>query len=140
MRAKDGILTLADRFMTAVASGDLRTVRELYSDDAVIWHNNDGVAQTVEENLRVLEWVHRNVADFRYEDVRRQATEHGFVEQHVVRGRTASGLEIEIPSCLLCTVADGRITRVDEYLDSAHLASLLGERPPAADRRRDAVS
>ena len=135
----DEILALADRFMTAVQSGDLRTVREIYAADAVIWHNNDGAEQSVEENIGVLEWVHRNVAEFRYEDVRRQATEHGFVEQHVVRGRTASGAEIEIPSCLVCTVADGRITRVDEYLDSAHLASLLGERTSATADRTERV-
>ena len=122
------VLALADRFITAVASGDLRTVRELYAPDAVIWHNNDGAQQTVEENLRVLEWVHRNVEDFRYEDVRRHATDDGFIEQHTVRGRTLSGAELEIPACLVCTVAAGRITRVDEYLDSAHLASLIGER------------
>ena len=131
----DDLLTLADRFMTAVATGDLRTVREIYADDAVIWHNNDGETQTVEENLRVLEWVQRNIADLRYEEVRRHATDHGFIEQHVLRGRTPSGAELDVPACLVATVAEGRITRLDEYLDSAHLAPLLGEARQPAERR-----
>ena len=120
------MLALAERFMTAVAGGDLRTVREIYADDAVIWHNNDRSCQGVEENLRVLEWMHRNVAGVRYEEVIRLATDTGFVEQHVLRGRTLMGAELDVPACLVCTVVDGRITRLEEYLDSAHLASLLG--------------
>src|SRR5690242_16000124 len=98
------LLALADRFMTAVASGDLRTVRELYAEDATIWHNNDGATQTVDENLRTLEWVHRNIAGFRYEDVRRHATDTGFVQQHTLRGRAPSGAALEVPACLVVTV------------------------------------
>ena len=120
------MLALAERFMAAVASGDVRTVREIYADDAVIWHNNDRSSQGVEENLRVLEWMQRNVADVRYEEVQRLATESGFVEQHVLRGRTLMGAELDVPACLVCTIVDGRITRLEEYLDSAHLAPLLG--------------
>jgi ketosteroid isomerase-like protein len=122
----ENMLALAERFMTAVATGDIRTVREIYADDAVIWHNNDRSSQGVEENLRVLEWMQRNVADLRYEEVQRLATETGFVEQHVLRGRTLMGAELEVPACLICTVVDGRITRLEEYLDSAHLAPLFG--------------
>jgi ketosteroid isomerase-like protein len=30
-----------------------------------------------------------------------------------------------VPACIVCTVTNGRITRLDEYLDSAHVAPLL---------------
>ena len=122
----EDVLALAERFMTAVTAGDIRTVREIYVDDAVIWHNNDRSSQGVEENLRVLEWMQRNIADVRYEEVQRLATDSGFVEQHVLRGRTLMGAELDVPACLVCTVVEGRITRLEEYLDSAHLAPLLG--------------
>jgi len=120
------MLALAERFMTAVAGGDLRTVREIYADDAVIWHNNDRSTQGVDENLRVLEWIQRNITGVRYEEVQRLATDTGFVEQHVLRGRIPMGAELDVPACLVCPVVDGRITRLEEYLDSAHLAPLLG--------------
>ena len=120
------ILELADRFFAAIPKGDLETVRAIYAPDARIWHNNDQVTQDVEQNLAVLGWVTKNIAGLRYEDVRRQATPSGFVQQHVLRGTAPSGAPLEIPACILCTVSNGRITRLDEYLDSAHIAALLG--------------
>ena len=120
------ILELADRFFAAIPKADLETVRAIYAPDARIWHNNDQVAQDVEQNLAVLGWVTKNISGLRYEDVRRQVTPSGFVQQHVLRGTAPNGTPLEIPACILCTVANGRITRLDEYLDSAQIAPLLG--------------
>ena len=103
-------------------------VRACYSTDALIWHNTDGVAQSVDENLRVLGWIARNVKDFRYEDVRYQPTATGFVEQHVTCGTSPGGTPFAIPACIVCTVVDGLVTRVDEYLDSAQAAGIASVR------------
>jgi len=118
-------LELAAQLMSAITAGDIAAVRRIYAPDAVIWHNNDGLTQTVDENLRVLQWVVRHVGDLRYEDIRRQRTETGYVQQHVLRGRAPNGQPLEIRACLICTVRDGRITRLEEYLDTAHVAPLL---------------
>jgi ketosteroid isomerase-like protein len=117
-------LDLADRFFAAIPRGDTAALRALYAPDAVVWHNFDGKAQSVDENLRVLAWVARNVRDLRYEEVRRQVTPTGWVQQHVLRGTAPSGKPLEVPACIVFTVAGGRVTRVDEYLDSAHVAGL----------------
>ena len=61
---------VADRLFAAIEAGDLDTVRALYAPDAVIWHNNDGTEQTVEQNLRVLRWMVDHLADRRYEEIR----------------------------------------------------------------------
>ena len=119
------MLGLCERFLAAVVAGDIETVRSLYAPEAVIWHNNQPEPESVEENLRTLALAVKVVAGFRYENVRRMATVDGFIEQHVVRGLTPSGEELSIPACLIATVHDGRITRIDEYIDSAHLAPLL---------------
>lgn len=119
-------LDICERLFAAVQAGDTDTVRELYAPDAVIWHNDDGLEQSPEENLRVLRWVARNIKDFRYEEVRRHETPTGFVEQHVLRGIAPNGAPLEIPACIVCEVKDGRITRLDEYLDSAQTAPLRG--------------
>jgi len=34
---------------------------------------------------------------------------------------------VEVPACLVVTVAGGPITRLEEYLDSAHVARLIKE-------------
>lgn len=125
-RADDPVLQLADRLFAAVAAGDLAALRdEIYAPDCRIWHNGDGVAQTVEQNLMVLGWAVKHIAELRYEEVRRQRTATGFVQQHVLRGRIANGTELRVPACMIGTVADGRITRLEEYLDMAHFAPLL---------------
>jgi ketosteroid isomerase-like protein len=119
------MLDLCERFFAAVTAGDLDAVRTIYADDAVIWHNNDDAEQNVDENLRVLRWATSRIAGFRYEDVRRTATADGFIEQHVLRGTAPNGAELRVPACIVCTVADGRIMRLDEYFDSAQIAALI---------------
>lgn len=117
-------LDLCDRLFSAIMRGDIEAVRGLYAPDAVIWHNDDKTAQAPEQNLRVLGWVTRNVKDLRYEEIRRHETPAGFVQQHVLRGIAPNGTPIEVPACIVCEVRDGRITRLDEYLDSAQTAVL----------------
>lgn len=120
------MLSLCGRFLDAIVAGDTDTVRAIYAPNCVIWHNNTGTTETVDENMRTLEAVPKVIRGFRYDDVVRRATADGFIEQHVVRGKAPSGDEIRIPAVLICTVVEGRITRLDEYLDSAHLAPLTG--------------
>ena len=118
-------LEVADRLFSSIMKGDIEGVRQAYDPSCVIWHNNDNSEQNVEQNLRVLGWVVKNIAGLRYEDIRRQATPTGFVQQHVLRGTSASGKAVAIAACIVCQVENGRITRLDEYLDSAQIAPLL---------------
>jgi ketosteroid isomerase-like protein len=118
-------LDAADRLFKAIERGDIAVIREIYTPDAIIWHNSDGATQTVDENLAVLGWVVANISDIAYTEIRRQPTPTGFVQQHVMRGRVkSSGKELRLPACIICNVEHGRITRLDEYLDSAHVAVL----------------
>ncbi|HKE10481.1 MAG TPA: nuclear transport factor 2 family protein [Myxococcota bacterium] len=121
-------LEVADRLFAAICSGDLAALRELYAPTLKVWHNFDRIEQSREENLRVLAWIVKNVAGLRYENVRRERTESGFVQQHVLRGTPPGDAPLEVAACLVCQVEGGRITRIDEYLDSAALAPLLGTR------------
>lgn len=125
MPERDTMRDLAERFFAAISAGDIDAVRAIYSPDAVVWHNSDDATQDVEQNLATVRWATTNIAGFRYEQVRLQTTGTGFVQQHITRGCAPNGAELSMPACLVCTVVDGRITRVDEYLDSAHIAPLL---------------
>jgi ketosteroid isomerase-like protein len=127
-RVDDGaMLGLARRFFEAVARGDLDTVRACYAPHAEIWTAQDPVERTPEKNLAVLAWVKANVRDFRYEDVRCQATATGFVEQHTTCGTLPSGAAFRFPACLVVRVEDGRITRLEEYFDTAPLAAAMSQ-------------
>lgn len=114
---------LAARFFGAIERGDLAEVEDCYHHDARIWHNFDRAEQTVAENLSVLRTLCAVVADRRYDVVRRLDTSDGFVQQHVLRG-AAPGGELALEAMMYVTVRDGRIVRLEEYLDTAQLSVL----------------
>jgi ketosteroid isomerase-like protein len=111
----------AEKLFRAIENGDIDAIRNIYTPETKIWHNNDGIAQSVEQNLAVLKWVVSNIENVKYTEVRRQPTLTGFVQQHVLRGRFKDK-DIALPACIVATVEDGHITRLDEYLDSAQTA------------------
>ena len=126
-RTESGLdsLDVARRFFAAIERGDIAAVGEIYAPDAVIWHNTDRTEKTREQNLAMLAWAIENVARLRYEDVRLEPVAGGFVERHVVRGtEKASGRELVLPAVVVCRVAKGRITRLDEYFDSAQAPAM----------------
>lgn len=115
---------LADRFFAAIERGDLDEVASLYADDATVWHNSDGIDQPKADNLAVLAWMVANLADRRYGEIRRIPFDGGIVQQHVLTGTTRTGARLELPCMMRIAMADGRITRIEEYLDTAQLAVL----------------
>ena len=52
-------------------------------------------------------------------------TPSGYVQQHVLHATAPDGSKVESPACLVVEVREGRIRRLDEYLDSAAIAPLL---------------
>jgi ketosteroid isomerase-like protein len=120
----DDALSLAERLFAAIEAGDIDGVRAVYDPDVVVWNTMSGVDQTRDENLATLTWCVEHLAGMRYTEVRRQRTEDGFVQQHVLRATAPDGSELVVPACLVVTVSGGLITRLDEYLNAAHLAAL----------------
>ncbi|GEB15000.1 nuclear transport factor 2 family protein [Pimelobacter simplex] len=117
------MIDLADRFFAAAAAHDLDAVRVLYADDARIWHNWDDHEQDVDENLATLGSLPQRYDRFGYDAVRTVALADGFVRQHdivVARGDRSA----RVPAILRGYVADGRITRIEEYFDLGQLAAV----------------
>ncbi len=119
---------VADKLFSAIEAGDVDAVRSLYAPDVAVWHNNDGLTQTLDDNLRVLGWMTKHLPGARYTEIRRAMTESGFVQQHILVATNRAGQQVAVPACIVADVVDGRITRLDEYLDSAHVARLM-EKP-----------
>lgn len=117
------MIDLADRFFAAAVAHDLDAVRALYADDARIWHNWDDHEQDVDENLATLGSLPQRYDRFDYDAVRTVALTDGFVRQHdivVARGDRSA----RVPAILRGYVADGRITRIEEYFDLGQLAAV----------------
>jgi ketosteroid isomerase-like protein len=115
--------TLARTFFDAVERGDIETVGATYAPDAVIWHNTDGQAQTPAENLATLTGFVGRIPERRYAERRVNVFPGGFVQQHVLKGVRKDGERVELPCCIVCQVKDGKISRLDEYFDSVHVAA-----------------
>jgi len=121
-------LEFAARFMGAIQAGDAEAVRACYAPDAKVWHNHDGVEQTVDQNLRVLGWFARTLPDRKYNVIRREALPDGFFQQHVLEATLPDGTAWSMDACVVVRMQDGLITRLDEYLDSARAAALTPRR------------
>ncbi|SKB05273.1 nuclear transport factor 2 family protein [Aeromicrobium choanae] len=121
MNDRHPYVQLLDRIIAAAQAGDPADLFNVYAPDAVIWHNHDGVEQTVEQNAKVLRRISERVTDREYTDRRIQLFEGGVVQQHVLRGTNVrTGEPVTLHACVVVTVGeDGLIQRLDEYIDSA---------------------
>ncbi|MEP0201942.1 MAG: nuclear transport factor 2 family protein [Halioglobus sp.] len=116
---------LVNRFMSALEQADESVIRESYADNASIWHNFDGLEQSVDDNIASLHWLRGHLDDIRYADAVHSDIANGLLQRHVMRGKSASGATVALPACVIFTIVGGRITRLEEYLDPTPLLALL---------------
>lgn len=110
-------IELARRFVRALNEKDEAAIRQIYSPDARIWHNFDGKYQTIDENMKGMYWIHKRLSGINYDVVRLIEIQDGYLQEHVLRGKLASGEDFAMAACVICTVQDGRVTSLREYLD-----------------------
>lgn len=112
---------LANRFFGAIEAGDIEGVSSCYAPDAIIWHNDDRLETSPKQNLEILGQFIANVPKRVYANRRFFPVEGGFVQQHDTELHLADGRVLTLPVCIVFTVVDGKIQRLDEYLDRATL-------------------
>ena len=120
----DEMRAFAQRFFDAIEQGDIATMQGSFAGDAAIWHNTDEAIVTPAQTAQTLTGMVARIRDRAYADRRVNVFPGGFVQQHVLEGvRTHDGERVRLPCAIVCRVEDGRITRLDEYFDSAHVAA-----------------
>lgn len=122
-----GDTAVVERFFAALEAGDFASVEALYHPDAVMWLN-DGTERDVAGTLAVLRGLHAVIDGFRYDVARRHVVDGGVVQQHALCGRLPDGTEVRMPAAMYLEIADGRVRRIEEYLDSAHAAPIRAAR------------
>ena len=123
MAEQDDIRAMAQRFFDAIEAGDIETMRESFTPDAEIWHNTDELIVTRDDTAQTLTGMVARIKDRKYADRRLTTLPGGFVQQHVLTGkRVHDDGEVRLPCAIVCKVENGKITRLDEYFDSAHVA------------------
>lgn len=118
----DDIAALAKRFFDGLEQGNIAILREVYDPKVKIWHNTDGLEQTLEDNEATLTGFIQRIPKRQYADRRVHTFPGGFVQQHKLKGTKKDGTEVELDAVIVCEVKNGKVTRLDEYFDSAAVA------------------
>src|SRR3546814_4109535 len=106
-----------------IEAGDIETMQGSVTPDAEIWHNTDGLIDTPAQTAQTLTGMVARIKDREYAERRLTTFPGGFVQQHVLKGkRVHDDAEVRLPCAIICKVEGGKITRLDEYFDSAHVA------------------
>jgi ketosteroid isomerase-like protein len=114
-----------DEFFDAVARRDLDDAVGRIHPDARAMQNFVGRETDARSLLRSLGGLLDSVQGFAYENPRRVVGADAVVEQHDVRITREDGREVVIDVCIILRFDEqGRIVRLDEYLDSAAAAAL----------------
>jgi ketosteroid isomerase-like protein len=124
-----GNVEIAEAFFEALAGRneqgvDEQGVRMLCASNLRVRQNNDE-PMDLEMLLGYTRAVQAVVKHFRYADAVRSATATGFVEEHAVRGTLPDGQPIDLVTCLVADVTNGKITEIREYTDTAAAADVI---------------
>ena len=121
-------LDIANRFFDALLAGDTPALDALFTKDATFWRNFDDQDQHRDAFVPDFGKFAGMVTDLHLDEVRRTGTASGFVEQHTLCGISPSGEALAAHGCFIAHVSDGKIARIEEYLDGAQLAPLSAPR------------
>lgn len=114
----------AVRFFDGLLTGDLAALQEVCAPGSVLWINVTEAERPLEASLPGFAGLRGKVPDLEMRSVRRRGVAGGFVEQHVLTGTMPDGQQLHVVGCFLGTVEDGRITRLEEYVDGTQAAAL----------------
>lgn len=116
---------LTDQFFSAAAAADVDAMLALCADECRFKQNigDEGGTEVLRELVEGLAALGVTVS---YSDVRRVVAGAAVTEQHLVTLARGDGSSVSADVCVVIRFDDdGRITRLDEYLDGAALAAAL---------------
>ena len=120
------IRELCNRFFDAYQDGRPDILRQLYSDDCIVWHNVYGKETSGQDNVETYWTSYAGQRRRTYNDRVINTFPDGFVIQYTLNGVMKTGHRGALWLCIVGTVEDGKITRIDEYMDSSKFAAWMG--------------
>ena len=113
------IRELCNTFFDAYQDKRVDILDRVLADDCVIWHNVFGREQSGADNLAALPKSYDGQRRRTYDDRTINTFEGGFVIQYSLAGVQHSGHRGALWICIVALCRDGKITRIDEYMDSS---------------------
>lgn len=118
---------LCNKFFDALETRDVETIESLYSDDLEFWINVTGEAKPRDKSLAATRDGYARHRRRTYDDRRINTFNGGFVVQYTLNIMRHSGERSAFWACVVARCRNGKIVRMDEYIDSGKFAP-----PPAA--------
>ena len=112
-------------FFAAITRRDWVDATERIHPEARAMQNFVGQEVNARELFQSMRALVDSLSAFAYENPRRIVGRDAVVEQHDVRMTRRDGAEVVLDVCIILRFdTEGRIVRIDEYLDSAGVAPL----------------
>ncbi len=109
--------TILDRFFGSMQPCDTDALRDCLTEDAIVWHSFDRVAMRPDDVVKTWEGMAAAYPERGVTNVRRQQTPTGYVQQHLFVVCGKDGTRKAWPVCVVVQIRDGKIARLDEYID-----------------------
>jgi ketosteroid isomerase-like protein len=119
---------LCNRFFDAYQDRRVDELAKIYSDDCIVWHNVFGKDTSGQDNLAALPKSYEGQRRRTYDDRQIDVFEGGFVIRYTLHGVQHSGHRGALWICIVGLCRDGKITRIDEYMDSSKFAAWAGRK------------
>lgn len=108
---------ILDRFFGSMQPCDTAALRDCLTGDAIVWHSFDRKPMQPDDLVKTWEGMASAYTERGVADVCRQQTPTGYVQQHLFVVRGKDGVRKAWPVCVVVQVRDGKIARLDEYID-----------------------
>lgn len=111
--------------LEVLATGDATAADHVLAPDAVLWHNDGNGEAPARDGFAGASVLHQMIDGLRVDVLMAEPLPDGAVMRFEVRGTVRStGAELCARNCMFATVVDGRITRIDEYMDPTFVSQL----------------
>ena len=131
------IRELCEAFFDAYENRRVDVLDRLYSDDCIIWHNVFGRETTRDENLAAPARRLQGPAPAHLQRPERQHVPRRLRDPVLAQRRAAQRASRRAVDLHRRQVRDGKITRIDEYMDSSKFAAWAGRRRRRRGVRKD---
>ena len=116
---------LAEALLAATRALDLDGMRALFAPDVLFWSNVGQVESGLDQRMAFMALEKQVFDTLAIEDVHIDVFEGGFVQQCVFAGTVTGGPSVRVPTCLVVRVAEGQVTRFDEYVSTDHIKPVV---------------
>jgi ketosteroid isomerase-like protein len=121
----DEIRALCHRFFDALEAGNIDTLAAIYDDRLAFWFNASDKTSTKAESLAAVTMGAGRHRRRRYNDRAIQTFDGGFVMQYTLNIEHNDGAPTALYPAVVALCRDGRIFRMDEYIDSGKFKTPL---------------